>query len=533
MKIETLERDGWRWVNASSLPEGAIIRLNDDPKPMRVTEPLKEGQKNIERLGCEPAIPKNGSTPIPLVSDTVAEVMECTGGEVTPLGDGTVVIADFEGAGHLYSPRLFLEELEVFCEKNIERYRQFLEANREAIESGQPPPMDAWWSRSMAGDRNEKLMTLLADLEETFQAYNAVARGALDMNVSVGAHALRRRIAARLEDNRLPSPEETRWLLEDAIEVLNNDPVLTESEPAPHREDLLSRCRSLLDADNPRESRERVTEALYDAAADAIEAGLIPVPEPAHRLAPVDEQAVEAAGRLRLAVEGYRAYREHMETLKVDPVVPRTLPGYVSRQDIHAWVRKKQEELRETGDDLFDRAAVLSGCDSLLDIADQARGMPMGWRETLQSLVAWIEASRDDAQPDEDPSDLVRHARMILETTQPVVLMDREKVPRWKEDAARELAQYLGEHPDFSDEESKLGYRWQDYLRMVELVESAHRRHVDLADDWKDRAAYAICRQCDDDPDAQGDARGNDYRWQDYLEIVEEVERQRQEAKHA
>lgn len=34
----------------------------------------------------------------------------------------------------------------------------------------------------------------------------------------------------------------------------------------------------------------------------------------------------------------------------------------------------------------------------------------------------------------------------------------------------------------------------------------------------RERVARAICTGCDENPDHRGDARGNDYRWQDYLE---------------
>jgi len=38
-----------------------------------------------------------------------------------------------------------------------------------------------------------------------------------------------------------------------------------------------------------------------------------------------------------------------------------------------------------------------------------------------------------------------------------------------------------------------------------------------------EKLARVICKGCEDDPDAPGDARGNEYRWQDYSEIATEV----------
>ena len=36
-----------------------------------------------------------------------------------------------------------------------------------------------------------------------------------------------------------------------------------------------------------------------------------------------------------------------------------------------------------------------------------------------------------------------------------------------------------------------------------------------------ERVAIAICKACDEDPFHKGDARGNDYRWEDYLTIAD------------
>lgn len=33
--------------------------------------------------------------------------------------------------------------------------------------------------------------------------------------------------------------------------------------------------------------------------------------------------------------------------------------------------------------------------------------------------------------------------------------------------------------------------------------------------------ARAICTACDENPDHQGDARGNQYRWQDYIDVAQ------------
>jgi len=44
---------------------------------------------------------------------------------------------------------------------------------------------------------------------------------------------------------------------------------------------------------------------------------------------------------------------------------------------------------------------------------------------------------------------------------------------------------------------------------------------------WKEQAAKNLCIHCGENPLDSGDCRGNDYRWQDYLEMIEVVEQAR------
>ncbi|CAK0780942.1 hypothetical protein CCP4SC76_7640017 [Gammaproteobacteria bacterium] len=39
--------------------------------------------------------------------------------------------------------------------------------------------------------------------------------------------------------------------------------------------------------------------------------------------------------------------------------------------------------------------------------------------------------------------------------------------------------------------------------------------------DIRESLARAICKACEENPDDRGDARGNDYRWQDYLDCAD------------
>lgn len=43
------------------------------------------------------------------------------------------------------------------------------------------------------------------------------------------------------------------------------------------------------------------------------------------------------------------------------------------------------------------------------------------------------------------------------------------------------------------------------------------------AEEVRERVARAICAGCEENPDHLGDARGNDYRWQDYLDVADAV----------
>lgn len=43
----------------------------------------------------------------------------------------------------------------------------------------------------------------------------------------------------------------------------------------------------------------------------------------------------------------------------------------------------------------------------------------------------------------------------------------------------------------------------------------------DQAQVMRNAVARAICAHCDENPDHRGDARGNEYRWQDYLEVAD------------
>ncbi|EQC0103621.1 hypothetical protein NGI08_23460 [Klebsiella michiganensis] len=60
--------------------------------------------------------------------------------------DGTEQFADDETETILiYSPRLTEPELEVFCESNIQRYRDFHEVNLKQLAWGDRVPLTPFW----------------------------------------------------------------------------------------------------------------------------------------------------------------------------------------------------------------------------------------------------------------------------------------------------------------------------------------------------------------------------------------------------
>lgn len=61
--------------------------------------------------------------------------------------DGTVQFAENETyPGIVYSPRLTEEQLEDFCEDNIDKYEAYFNDNFKAIDAGdEVPPIDNFW----------------------------------------------------------------------------------------------------------------------------------------------------------------------------------------------------------------------------------------------------------------------------------------------------------------------------------------------------------------------------------------------------
>lgn len=55
---------------------------------------------------------------------------------------------------------------------------------------------------------------------------------------------------------------------------------------------------------------------------------------------------------------------------------------------------------------------------------------------------------------------------------------------------------------------------------LVQRIDTIRLDPVD-AQSRRERVARAICSACGEKPEHSGDARGNDYRWQDYLDAAD------------
>ena len=60
-----------------------------------------------------------------------------------------------------------------------------------------------------------------------------------------------------------------------------------------------------------------------------------------------------------------------------------------------------------------------------------------------------------------------------------------------------------------------------DAKTKTDSAESASTAGLGIIYGTRDAVAWAICAACEERPDAAGDARGNEKRWQDYLDVAD------------
>ena len=64
------------------------------------------------------------------------------------------------------------------------------------------------------------------------------------------------------------------------------------------------------------------------------------------------------------------------------------------------------------------------------------------------------------------------------------------------------------------------GYRRDFILQQAMALEALSQQPAAVDDAMVEAVARAICVACGENPDSQGDARGNEFRWQDYRDIA-------------
>ena len=64
------------------------------------------------------------------------------------------------------------------------------------------------------------------------------------------------------------------------------------------------------------------------------------------------------------------------------------------------------------------------------------------------------------------------------------------------------------------------GYRRDFILRQALALEAISRQPAVVDEAAVEAVARAICVACEENPDRRGDARGNEFRWQDYRDVA-------------
>lgn len=146
--IERFDFDRWETVSAAELKPGDWIYVNNATHLLHDFPAVKDGKIVLK------AVPvSNDPEPIRLMVGAyasglnhVAMVMDYTNSGLNEFGDGTAMIMDVEaGPAAVFSPRLEVSELEVFCKENISRYEAHFDTNELALDQGEIIGMKLFW----------------------------------------------------------------------------------------------------------------------------------------------------------------------------------------------------------------------------------------------------------------------------------------------------------------------------------------------------------------------------------------------------
>lgn len=142
--IERLIYDRWERTPVFDLEPGDIIRQGDVLAVVQ-SDPYRENgaiQVPGEQYNSGPIKLCLGGTDM----ESITRVMDYVGSDLHEFPDDTAMIADLErGPGHIFSPRLSLASLEVFCRENIKRYEAFYQHYQGQIDNGGPVAMTPFW----------------------------------------------------------------------------------------------------------------------------------------------------------------------------------------------------------------------------------------------------------------------------------------------------------------------------------------------------------------------------------------------------
>ncbi|NWC90011.1 hypothetical protein [Pseudomonas reactans] len=140
--VQCFRYDHWSSVPAMELLEGDLILHAKRLIYVTASPYVKDGKPHIPGEVRNP-----GPIQIDISSGYLARAMDFVGSDLQVFDDGTALITDFDHApGFVYSPRLPKDELEAFCERHIDQYRAFYEANAAEIDTCNCVPLVPWWS---------------------------------------------------------------------------------------------------------------------------------------------------------------------------------------------------------------------------------------------------------------------------------------------------------------------------------------------------------------------------------------------------
>lgn len=145
-ELQVLDFDKWAKKPVESVRKGDTFRLKG-----HIFKSLGEATKNDDGWHIPGRRTDNG--PITLAVgerysniQAIVMVMDFCMSTLHEFEDGTCMIASLEsGPGFIFTPRLPEAELNEFCEKHLDHYESFFNANQDAIDSGRQTPMERFW----------------------------------------------------------------------------------------------------------------------------------------------------------------------------------------------------------------------------------------------------------------------------------------------------------------------------------------------------------------------------------------------------